>query len=96
MRVDISHEVCVNQANFYLDTLKKKPGALRNSAALKSVPKLRAIFETHYAKQPKKFIEIFLENRELPIDEILKLFEEKASHKAEISALDIVMPVAPR
>ncbi|MDR1328621.1 MAG: hypothetical protein LBK23_03385, partial [Oscillospiraceae bacterium] len=59
MQVDIYH---------YLDTLYKKPGAIRNSVAIRSIPKLKAIFDTHYAKAPKKFIEIFLSNRELCID----------------------------
>ena len=85
MQVDIYH---------YLNTLLKKPGAVRNSVALKSIPRLKAIFNTHYSKQPKKFIEIFLENKDLPIDEITKLFEEKKKHTAEIQALDVVKPVS--
>jgi transposase len=85
MQVDIYH---------YLNTLLKKPGAVRNSVALKSIPRLKAIFDTHYSKNPKKFIEIFLENKALSIEEILKLFEEKKKHKAEIHALDVVKPVS--
>jgi transposase len=85
MSVDIHH---------YLNTLLKKPGAIRNSVALKSVPKLKAIFDTHYSKQPKKFIELFLENRNLPIDGIIRLFEEKTTSRAEIRALDVVKPVS--
>jgi hypothetical protein len=71
MQVDIYH---------YLDALYKKPGAIRNSVAIRSIPKLKAIFDTHYAKTPKKFIEIFLANRELPIDAIIRLFEQKTSN----------------
>lgn len=85
MQVDIYH---------YLNTLLKKPGAVRNSVALKSIPRLKAIFDTHYSKHPKKFIEVFLENKDLSIDEITKLFEEKKKHKAEIHALDVVKPVS--
>ena len=84
MRVDIYH---------YLNTLYKKPGAIRNSVALKSIPRLKAIFDTHYSKQPKKFIETFLENKELSIEELIKLFEEKTRRKVEIIALDVVKPV---
>jgi len=68
MQVDIRH---------YLETLLRKPGAVRNSVALKSVPKLKAIFDTHYSKEPKKFIEIFIDHRDLPADELLAVFEEK-------------------
>jgi transposase len=85
MQVNIYH---------YLNTLRKKPGAIRNSVALKSIPRLKAIFDTHYSKQPKKFIELFLANKELPIDEILLLFERETSNKGEINALDVVKPVS--
>ena len=72
MQIDITH---------YLNTLRKKPGAVRNSVALKNIPKLKAIFDTYYSKQPKKFIDLFLENKELPIDEIIALFERETAHK---------------
>jgi hypothetical protein len=85
MRVDIYH---------YLNTLQKKPGAIRNSVALKSIPRLKAIFDTHYNKQPKKFIEIFMENKERPIDKIIALFEERTHSRAELRALDVVKPVS--
>jgi transposase len=85
MQVDIYH---------YLNTLLKKPGAVRNSVALKSIPRLKAIFDTHYSKHPRRFIEVFLENKDLAIDEIISLFEEKARNKVEIKALDIVKPIS--
>jgi len=77
MTVDIYH---------YLGTLLKKPGAVRNSVALKSLPKLKAIFDTHYSKEPKKFIETFVENKELSADEIVSLFERKTSNKSAVRA----------
>lgn len=85
MQVDIYH---------YLNTLLKKPGAVRNSVALKSIPRLKAIFDTYYSKQPKKFIERFLEHKDLPIDEIIALFERETANKGEIDALDVVKPVS--
>jgi hypothetical protein len=85
MSVDIYH---------YLGTLLRKPGAVRNSVALKSIPKLKAIFDTHYSKEPKKFIETFTEHKELSVDEIIELFEKKTSNKsavrAELNALCVV------
>jgi hypothetical protein len=78
----------------YLNTLKKKPGAVRNSVALKSIPRLKAIFDTYYADQPRKFIELFLENRDLAIDEIIALFERETAAKGEIAALDVVKPIS--
>jgi len=85
MQVDIYH---------YLNTLHRKPGAIRNSIALKSIPRLKAIFYTYYSKQPKKFIELFLENKELPIDGIIALFEHETANKGEIDALDVVRPIS--
>ena len=85
MQIDIRH---------YLDTLRKKPGAVRNSVALKSIPRLKAVFDTHYSKQPRKFIELFMENKERPIDEIVALFERETANKGEIIALDVVKPIS--
>jgi hypothetical protein len=85
MQIDIYH---------YLNTLYRKPGAIRNSIALKSIPRLKAIFDTYYSKQPKKFIELFMENKELPIDGIIALFERETSNKGEIDALDVVKPIS--
>jgi hypothetical protein len=85
MQIDIYH---------YLNTLRKKPGAVRNSIALKSIPRLKAIFDTYYSKHPRKFIDLFLENSELPIDEIIALFERETANKGEISALDVVKPIS--
>jgi transposase len=85
MQIDIYH---------YLNTLRKKPGAVRNSVALKSIPRLKAIFDTYYSKQPRKFIERFLENKELSIDEIIALFERETQNKGEIDALSVVKPVS--
>jgi hypothetical protein len=85
MQIDIYH---------YLNTLRKKPGAVRNSVALKSIPRLKAIFDTYYKNQPKKFIERFLENKELPIDEIIAMFERETANRGEINALDVVKPIS--
>jgi hypothetical protein len=47
-RVDINH---------YLRTLKKKPGAIANSLALKqAVPWLQEMFTKYYGTKPKEFI----------------------------------------
>lgn len=78
----------------YLNTFLKKPGAVNNSVALKSVPKLKAIFDTYYAKKPKEFIEILMENKGLPVDEIVRLFKEKTSNKAEFNAIVVIRPIS--
>lgn len=79
----------------YLNTLKKKPGAVANSAALRQIPKLKAIFDTHYSSKPRRFVEIFIENRHLPLDEIIALFEGLTFVTQKVTALDIVKPITP-
>ena len=79
----------------YLNTFLRKPGAVQNSVALKSVPKLKAIFDTYYAKKPRLFIETLIENKGLPAEEIVKIFKEKTASKAEFNAVVVVKPISP-
>lgn len=47
------------QLEHFLKTLKKKPGALADSAALQQAnQKLKIIYETYYTNNPKEFIEL--------------------------------------
>jgi len=61
--------------------------------ALKSIPRLKAIFDTHYSHNPRKFIDTFLANKGLDIDEIVSLFEQETARQGEIIALDVVKPI---
>ena len=54
----------------YLNTFVKKPGALRNSTALKSVPELKDIFDTYYKDNPRLFIDKLNENRSADLSEL--------------------------
>ena len=85
MQVNIMH---------YLNTFMKKPGAVNNSIALKSIPRLKAIFDTYYIKKPKEFIEILMDNKHLEIGEIIKLFKTRTANKAEFNAIVIVRPIS--
>ncbi len=79
----------------YLNTLEKKPRAVKNSAALRQIPRLKAIFDAHWADKPRRFVEIFIENKHLPLDEIITLFEGKTFVSRKIPALSIVRPITP-
>ena len=68
--IDITH---------YLDTFLRKPGALRNSAALGSVPQLKDIFNQYYKDNPKTFISLLRENKELSLDELVEALSPKKS-----------------
>jgi len=86
--------VLVIEITHYLNTFLRKPGAVNNSVALKSVPKLKAIFDTYYKDKPKEFIEIIAEHKDLAADEIVRLFEEKTANKAEFNAIAVVKPIS--
>lgn len=77
----------------YLETFKRKPGAVSNSVALKSIPKLKAIFDTHYTKKPREFIETLTKFKHLSIDEVVDIFKEKTANKAEFNAICVVKPI---
>lgn len=49
MRLDIRH---------YLDTLRRKPGALARSEVLAGYPTFKRIFDAYYTERPREFIEI--------------------------------------
>jgi len=67
-------EISVNIFH-YLDTLTKKPGALRNSKALRSEANLKAVFDRHYTTDARRFIDILRTNQEKPMDEIVRLLQ---------------------
>lgn len=51
-RIDIQH---------YLDVLKVKPGALRNSYALRQTPQgLQHLFDTYFSATPREFVELLI------------------------------------
>lgn len=59
----------------YLGTLRRKPGAIPNSVALKSAPELKEVYDKHYTERPREFVEILRscagEGVERAIDELL-------------------------
>lgn len=60
-QVDIFH---------YLDTLVRKPAAIRNSTALRSKQALKDVFDQHYQNCPKDFIVALEAHKGQPIDKI--------------------------
>ncbi len=74
-KIDGRNELSIN-INHYLKSLLRKPGAIKNSAALKSTPKLKAIYDNHFNVNPKKFIEILLDNKETDLDSLINIFEK--------------------
>lgn len=74
----------------YLPSLTKKPGALRNSLALKSIPQLKSIYDNHFIKNPKLFIDILTKNKEKTIEELISFFETYRQFSFNVTPLDII------
>lgn len=66
----------------YLHTFEKKPGALRNSVALKSYPGLKNIFDLYYKEKPKAFIEILRMNSHLNDEQLIEVLSNIASNQS--------------
>ena len=64
--IDIKH---------YLRTFLRKPGALKNSTALNSVPELKDIFNLYYKDNPKHFIELLNTNKDLDIKQLIEVLK---------------------
>lgn len=79
--IDIKH---------YLPSLTKKPGALRNSLALKSIPELKSIYDKHFTKNPRLFIDILTKNQDKSIEEIIEYFEAYKQFSFEVAPLDVI------
>ena len=62
----------------YLNTFLKKPGALRNSTALNSVPELKSLFDTYFKEKPKDFIDILYSYRDSTIEQIIEQVRKQA------------------
>ena len=70
----------------YLNTLKKKPGALAGSTAMHQAnPRLTKIYKEYYTKREKDFIELLLFLKEKNIEEV----ETAIALLEKVSPLDI-------
>lgn len=74
-KIDGSQETSID-IRHYLDSFIKKPGALKNSLALKSIPQLKSIYDNYFNKNSKEFIEVIRKNKEKSFDELIKILSE--------------------
>jgi hypothetical protein len=60
----------------FINTLKRKPGALANSTAMLQVdPRLKEIYSSYYIKKEKEFIELFSIINEKSVEEVMEVIE---------------------
>ena len=77
-RVQGKKKTCID-INHYLSTFKRKPGALRNSSALNSVPELKFLYTTYFKDNPKELIDLLSINKDKTLDEVINLIKEVKS-----------------
>ena len=78
----------------YLDTLAKKPGAIKNSKALRSEAELKAVFDNYFTTRAREFIELLRENQDKPMDEIVRIVRMAGEGVAPVDAGAIGINVA--
>jgi len=74
-KIDGFNQICID-INHYLKSMHKKPGSIKNSLALKSVPELKSIYDTYFNNNPKKFIEILAENKEKSLKDLINILKK--------------------
>ena len=88
-KIDGPNETSID-IRHYLDSFIKKPGALKNSLALKSIPELKSIYDNYFSKNPKQFIEVIRKNKEKSIPELIKILSEYQNSPINIIRFDHV------
>lgn len=82
-KLQCEHERCFERKKtcidirHYLDTFRRKPGALRNSLALKCEPELKFLFDTYFKANPREFIDILFVNRDKDIEEVINIIKNR-------------------
>jgi len=71
-KIDGTNEISID-IRHYLETFAKKPGAIKNSLALKSLPQLKSIYDNYFSKNPKEFIEILRKNEDKDLKTLISV-----------------------
>lgn len=78
-KVDGFNEMVVD-IHHYLDTFQRKPQALKNSLALKSIAELKTIYDEHFTTRTREFIEILKNNQDKDVNELLEIYTKAAKY----------------
>lgn len=76
-QVDIYH---------YLETLEKKPGALKNSKALKSKAELKTIYDKYFTTRTKEFIEILRTQADKSYPQLVEVLRQRGKESPAYSS----------
>lgn len=88
-KIDGKNQISVD-IKHYLTTLKRKPGAIPNSLALKSIPRLKSIYDIYYSKIPKEFIDLIIKYKDQKMEEIILKLKIHATSTKSINNDEII------
>lgn len=63
----------------YLNTFEKKPKALKNSFALKSIPRLKSIYDLYFKTNPREFVALIKKYQDESIESMIRLIEKEVT-----------------
>ena len=88
-KIDGYHQAQVDIFHYH-ETLEKKPGALKNSKALKSRAELKTIYDTYFINRTREFIDILRKNQDKNYPRLLEILEERGKLPAAYQETDTV------
>jgi len=82
------HETSV-EINHYLDTFLRKPGALKNSVALRSKGELKAVFDKYFTGHAREFIEMLREHKDKELLDVVGILLAAKGSLGSVAAATI-------
>lgn len=80
-KIDGSNETSID-IRHYLNSFEKKPGALHNSFALKSIPRLKSIYDIYFKGKSREFIALLKKYKNYEHSEIIQFIYEEISNES--------------
>ena len=77
-KIDGSNETSID-IRHYLSTFEKKPGAVHNSFALKSIPRLKSIYDIYFKGKSREFVALLVKYKDYDVAEIADFIRKELS-----------------
>jgi transposase len=74
----------------YLNTFSKKPGAIKNSRALKDRLELKDIFDKYFIDKPREFIDLLRNNQNKSSKDLISFFDSYCSQPIDTKQQQII------
>lgn len=83
-KIDGSNETSID-IRHYISSFEKKPGALHNSFALKSIPRLKSIYDIYFKGKSREFVALLKKYKNYGISEIVDLIYSEIKEHPDIT-----------